>query len=323
MLLEFSRSHPPTHEPSPFQESGVSHCPLAPSPALPTHCFPCFLHGKQSLCWLPWAVLNSLSKEILEPPAAFPVAPAPCFCCPTAAARGRMSSVLPGVFETSGCQEPCCGSPRWLGQRRGDESWRRGNGFRMEGFGVLFFALGKSPLCSRAKCCRAKAQLSSLHPSKGTGKMGLCQGGISPVIPLEAALGALWLWMSFWRFWMSWGIFPCIGAGPGACVQVPGWHRAVGVGSTPLGQEPAGDGGWRVGMPSSWGWGDVGTAWLSPQPRMWRAGSQAWEAAGGMAGAGLEQPRNSPSVTPGPGCVLRCARQSQTQRGGALGSPGS
>lgn len=40
-------------------------------------------------------------------------------CSPMAAARGRISSVLPGVFETSGCQEPCCGSPRWLGQQEG------------------------------------------------------------------------------------------------------------------------------------------------------------------------------------------------------------
>lgn len=49
-----------------------------------------------------------------------------------------------------------------------------------------FFALAKSPACSRTKCCRAKAQLSSLHPSKGTGKTGPCSPamGVSALSPL-------------------------------------------------------------------------------------------------------------------------------------------
>lgn len=107
MLLQFSLSHPPTHEPSLFQESGVGQCPLAPSPALPAHAhgaaFPASsMASTTSAGSIGRVPLNSLSKEISEPPAAFPAAPAPLVqpCAPLAAARGGMSLVLPGVFET-------------------------------------------------------------------------------------------------------------------------------------------------------------------------------------------------------------------------------
>lgn len=70
----------------------------------------------------------------------------------------------------------------------------------------------------------------------------------------------------------------------------------------------------------------MGTAWLRP-PALAK-GVEGWES--GLEscrrdGRSKEQPlpRNSPSLTLGPGCVLGWAEQSQTQRGRALGPSGS
>lgn len=134
MLLEFSLSHPATPEPSPFQESGLGPSPLAPSPALLTHTELLSLLSLISLLSLlpprhtrPLPALpgrvqsNSLSKEILEPPAAFPAAAALLAQprAPTAAARAGTSSVPPGAAGDLGMSGALCGSPRCLGGQEG------------------------------------------------------------------------------------------------------------------------------------------------------------------------------------------------------------
>lgn len=166
--------------------------------------------------------------------------------------------LIQGCLRPEIVKSPVVGHQGGWDSRRGNEKWRKKDSFRMEGFGVLFFALGKSPVSSRAKCCRAKDWLSSLYASMGTGNMGPCSpamGGsaLSPLWRLqEAPFGALWLWMSFWRFWISSGILPCIwGWSRCLCAGARVAPCPVGVVSTPLDREPAGDGGWRLGMPSS------------------------------------------------------------------------
>lgn len=120
---------------------------------------------------------------------------------------------------------------------------------------------------------------TSLHGGWENGTLQPYHGGISPATPLEAAGGCSGCSLALDELLEVLGESSfAFGAGPGVCVYNP-----CGGCINPLDWEPAGDGAgeWECPAPGGVvGWG------LSPQPlsRMWRAGSQAWRAVGGMAG---------------------------------------
>lgn len=122
MLLEFSFPHAPTHELSPFQESSVSHCCLALSPALLLSAFPAS------------SVANTTSAGstghvyVHLPSKGNPGATCCISCSPSSAgpallshgcSRGGIGSVLLGVFEDA--RNSVVGHQGGWDSRMGDE----------------------------------------------------------------------------------------------------------------------------------------------------------------------------------------------------------